>query len=160
MCWAFCYRTIKKCRFAFSSYSFMTPVDPAAPPELLPELQRLTDGLLFRSESEAPLQVVTCAQPSGQLTNAALLQTLGEPADSLCQVISLAYFLRNHTAATQDPQGRPIAERYQALQAFMEQHLRAVQVYRIGSEPKLTAYALGEAAPGQLAGFKTVLIET
>lgn len=138
----------------------MTPPSSPAAPELLSELQRLTADLLYRSESDAPLQVVTYAQPAGDLPSAAFLLALGEPADAPTRVVSLTYFLRNHTAATQDPQGQAVAERYQALQAFMEEHLRAVQVYRVGSEPRLQAYALGEATDGQLAGFKTVLTET
>ena len=136
----------------------LPPTPPA--PELLPELQRLTAGLLYRSESDAPLQVVTYAQAAGGLPSAALLLALGEPVDAPNKVVSLANFLRNHTAATQDPQGQVVAGRYQALQSFMEEHLRAVQVYRVGSEPRLRAYALGETAGGQLAGFKTVLTET
>lgn len=140
--------------------SATTSTPSPAAPDVLPELQRLTAGLLYRSESDAPLQVLTCARPAGDLPNADLLLVLGEPADAPSKVVSLTSFLRNHTAATQDPQGQATAERYQALQAFMEQHLGAVQVYRVGSEPRLDAYALGEAADGQLAGFKTILTET
>ncbi|MFD1875638.1 nuclease A inhibitor family protein [Hymenobacter bucti] len=129
-------------------------------PDLLPELQRLTAGLLFMSESDAPLEVVNYTRPAGSLPNAALLQALGEPADVPTRVVTLAYFLRNHTAVTERPDRQPVVAQYQALQAFMEQHLQAAQVYRVGDEPRIRAYALGESEAGQLLGFKTLLIET
>jgi histidine triad (HIT) family protein len=150
---------IKKHLFTFSSHSLMHPSSPIPLPELLAQLQRLTAGLLFMSESDAPLEVVSCPQPAGSLPNAALLQALGEPAEAPTQVITLAYFLRNHTAATERPDQQPVAAQYQALQAFMEQQLAPVQVYRVGSEPQIRAYALGQSGE-ELAGFKTLLIET
>jgi len=138
----------------------MNPPASSTAPELATQLASLTAGLLFFSESDAPLEVVSYARPAGGLLNSALLPLLGEPAEAPLQVVTLAYFLRNHTTASQDPTRQATVARYQALQAFMEQHLRAVQVYRVGAEPRIQAYALGEAADGQLVGFKTLLIET
>lgn len=76
------------------------------------------------------------------------------------QVSSLVDFLRYHA----DPAGvldsPELAARYQALQAFLQQHLAPMQVYRMGQEPRLHAYALGKLPDGQLAGFKTALNQT
>jgi histidine triad (HIT) family protein len=128
--------------------------------DLLTQLQQLTAGLHFVSEVDAPLEAVSYAMPTSPLPGPALLRALGEPADAPVQVGPLADFLRHHT----DPAGVldsvALATRYQGLQAFLEQHLGPVQVYRIGREPKITAYALGAVADGQLAGFKTVLTQT
>lgn len=128
--------------------------------DLLAELQHLTAGLYFVTEADAPLEAVSYPAPSGELPSPELLRTLGEPADAPVQVSSLAEFLRHHT----DPAGvldsPELAGRYQALQAFMKEHLAPVQVYRVGSEPRLHAYALGQLPDGQLAGFKTVLTQT
>lgn len=128
--------------------------------DLLVQLQQLTTGLHFVSEADAPLEAVSYTVPVGPLPGPDLLRVLGEPADAPVQVSQLADFLRYHT----DPAGvldsTELAARYQVLQAFLVQHLGAVQVYRIGREPKINAYALGAMADGQLAGFKTVLTQT
>lgn len=135
----------------------MTPLPNT---DLLAQLQQLTAGLHFVTEADAPLEAVSYPAPGGELPGPDLLRTLGEPADAPVQVSSLAEFLRYHT----DPAGvldsPELATRYQALQAFMQEHLAPVQVYRVGSEPRLHAYALGQLPDGQLTGFKTVLTQT
>lgn len=123
------------------------------------QLSPLLAGLYFLSESEAPLELVSCPQPAGALPSPDLLTALGEPAAAPVQVVEFPYFLRNHTSPTGVLGDAALAARYQALQDFMTQQLGAVQVYRVGSEPQIHAYALGEVE-GQLVGFKTVLIET
>jgi histidine triad (HIT) family protein len=123
------------------------------------QLPALLTGLFFISESEAPLEPMSCLRPTGALPSPELLTALVEPATAPVQVVELAYFLRNHTSPTGVLGDAALAARYQALQDFMTQQLRAVQVYRVGTGPQVHAYALGEAE-GQLVGFKTVLIET
>jgi len=133
---------------------------PPATTDLLAQLQQLTAGLHFVTEADAPLEAVSYPAPSGELPGPELLRTLGEPADAPVQVSPLVEFLRHHT----DPAGvldsPELASRYQALQSFLQQHLAPVQVYRVGREPRLHAYALGQLPDGQLAGFKTVLTQT
>ena len=53
-----------------------------------PELQKLVAGLHFLSESDAPLEAVAYAAPGGELSNAALLKLLGEPADAKVEALS------------------------------------------------------------------------
>jgi histidine triad (HIT) family protein len=128
--------------------------------DLLTQLQQLTASLRFVSEVDAPLEAVSYAVPTGPLPGAALLLALGEPANAPVQVSPLADFLRYHTDPTGVLDSAELATRYQVLQAFLAQHLGPVQVYRIGREPKINAYALGPIAEGELAGFKTVLTQT
>jgi histidine triad (HIT) family protein len=124
------------------------------------ELKKLADGLHFLSESDAPLEAVAYAAPGGELSNAALLKLLGEPADAKVETVELTQFLRNHTADDGVLDDVALANRYKALQMFMKQELDGVQVYRVGTGPGVHAYALGRTADGTLAGFKTVLTET
>jgi histidine triad (HIT) family protein len=72
----------------------------------------------------------------------------------------LTYFLRNHTADDGVLGDPDLANRYKALQMYLKQELTDTKVYRVGSGPQVTAYALGKTAGGKLAGFKTVLTET
>lgn len=138
----------------------MSPTSPSSSSAILSQLQQLVTNLFFLSESDAPLEVVSCPRPEGPLPSPALLEALGEPAAVPVQVVELNYFLRNHTTPDGVLGNPALAARYQALQDFMTQQLGKVQVYRIGNEPQLHAYALGEAVGPQLAGFKTVLTET
>ena len=133
----------------------------AAPSAAVPaELQKLVAGLQFISESEAPLEAVAYAAPGGQLSNAALLKLLGEPAEAKVETVELTQFLRNHTADDGVLGDVALANRYKALQMYLKQDLNDVQVYRVGSGPQIHAYALGRTNDGTLAGFKTVLTET
>ncbi|MBF9220598.1 nuclease A inhibitor family protein [Hymenobacter ruricola] len=125
-----------------------------------PELQKLVAGLHFVSESDAPLEAVAFAAPGGDLSDAALLKLLGEPADAKVETLELTQFLRNHTADDGVLDDVNLANRYKALQMYLKQELDGTQVYRVGTGPKIDAYALGRTADGLLAGFKTVLTET
>ena len=124
------------------------------------ELQKLVAGLQFISESESPLEAVAYAAPGGQLSDAALLKLLGEPAGAKVETVELTQFLRNHTADDGVLGDVALANRYKALQMFMKQDLNDAKVYRVGSGPQIHAYALGRTNDGTLAGFKTVLTET
>ena len=125
-----------------------------------PQLQEMVKGLVFMSESDAPLHAVAYAAPGGELATAELLQLLGEPAGTKIETLELTQFLRNHTADDGVLENVDLANRYKALQMFMKQELSGTQVYRVGTGPQVHAYALGRTADGSLAGFKTVLTET
>lgn len=134
---------------------------PAADPNdaTLAQLQKLTEGLEFSSESEAPLEAVSYTAPTGELSDAQLLQALGEPAGAKVEQVELTVFLRNQTADTSKA-GVAVANRYKALQLYMKQELDGTQVYRVGEGTQVRAYALGRDVAGRLAGFKTVLTES
>jgi histidine triad (HIT) family protein len=138
-----------------------SPTPPAATNDAtLTQLQNLTKGLNFISESDAPLEPVSYAAPVGDLSDAALLQLLGEPADAKVEKVELTKFLSNHTADNGVTGNVATANRFKALQMYLKQELDGVQVYRIGAGPQVHAYALGRDVAGKLAGFKTVLTET
>ena len=126
----------------------------------LAQLQKLTQGLLFISESDAPLEPVSYAAPVGDLADAQLLQTLGEDDKAKVEKVELTVFLRNHTADQGKTGDVNLANRYKALQLYMKQELDGVQVYRVGTGPQVHVYALGRDVAGRLAGFKTVVTES
>ena len=126
----------------------------------LAQLQKLTQGLNFISESDAPLEAVSYAAPTGDLSDAQLLQVLGEPAGAKVEKVELIPFLSNHTNDEGVTGSVALANRFKALQMYLKQELDGVQVYRIGTGPKVHAYALGRDVAGRLAGFKTELTES
>jgi histidine triad (HIT) family protein len=135
---------------------------PGADPNdaTLAQLQKLTQGLNFISESDAPLEAVSYAAPAGDLTDKQLLQVLGEPADAKVEKVELIPFLSNHTADQGVTGSVALANRFKALQMYLKQELDGTQVYRIGKGPKVHAYGLGRDVAGRLAGFKTELTES
>jgi histidine triad (HIT) family protein len=135
---------------------------PAADPNdaTLAQLQKLTQGLKFISESDAPLEAVSYAAPAGDLSDPQLLQVLGEPAGAKVEKVELIPFLSNHTNDEGVTGSVALANRFKALQMYLKQELDGVQVYRIGTGPKTHAYALGRDVAGRLAGFKTELTES
>lgn len=139
-----------------------TAAATAAPGQnaVLGQLQQLTKDLFYMSESDAPLEPVQFAAPSGSLTDEALAKLAGAPADSKVEKQELTYFLRNHTADNGVLGNPTLANRFKGLQMFLKQELQDVQVYRFGSGPQVPVLALGKTEDGLLAGFKTVLTET
>ena len=135
---------------------------PATDPNdaTLAQLQKLTQGLSFISESDAPLQAVSYAAPVGDLPDAQLLPVLGEPAGIPVAKVELADFLSSHTADQGLTGSVATANRFKALQLYLKQELDGTRVYRVGQGPQTRAYALGRDAAGRLAGFKTVVTLT
>ncbi len=135
---------------------------PAADPNdaTLAQLQKLTQGLHFISESDAPLAAVSYAAPTGDLRDQQLLQVLGEPAGAKVEKVELIPFLSNHTNDEGMTGSLALANRFKALQMYLKQELDGVQVYRVGTGPKVHAYALGRDVAGRLAGFRTELTES
>lgn len=125
---------------------------------VLARLQELSSGLYFISESESAFEIVHLSVTSANMdTTTLILQWLEVPADAKVETEELDYFLRNHTATdAEDPE---VAHRFRELQAFLQQHLQDVQVYRIG-ERRITAVLLGRTTTGDYIGLRTTVIET
>ncbi|WP_072144755.1 nuclease A inhibitor family protein [Hymenobacter sp. AT01-02] len=126
----------------------------------LQQLQELTSGLHYLSESDAPLQAVSYSAPGTGLTDATIAELAGVPAGTAVEKQELTYFLRNHTADNGVLGDPALANRFKALQMYLKQELNGVQVYRLGTGPQVPVLVLGEGEGGKLAGFKTVLTET
>ena len=125
-------------------------------------LQEQVAGLYYVSESEYPLEVISFPAPPGpSLTPTDVLQLAGQPTGTLVETLSLADFFRSRTQVTPgaDAETVRLAQRLQQLQAFLEQQLSEVQVYRLGRR-KVMALILGQLPDHNLAGLKTWVIET
>ncbi|WP_242917398.1 nuclease A inhibitor family protein [Pontibacter liquoris] len=130
--------------------------------ELLEALQKQAEGLYYVSETDAPFEVVH--YPAGQEPEQIARQVAvaaGMPAAQELVTEELAHFFRNMTNAAADlpAEAQQEARRFEELQAFLEQHLAQVKVYRAGAR-KITALILGKASTGEVVGLKTQLVET
>jgi hypothetical protein len=70
-------------------------------------------------------------------------------------------FFNRHTATSDpyDTAAQRIRPRYENLVSLLERRLRDVKVYRLG-KTEIDCYALGLDDQGNLAGLKTVAVET
>ncbi|WP_210489867.1 nuclease A inhibitor family protein [Rufibacter aurantiacus] len=127
---------------------------------LLQDLAQAAQGLLFISEIEAPLEPFTLPAGTSIQTPADFLNAIGKP-DQPAEEVTLTYFLRNmvRTYPEQDHTQQAVAQRFMALQGWLETHLQEIRVYRIG-QVQVQAYAVGKTPEGSWLGLKTTLVET
>ena len=104
--------------------------------EVLQKLQEFTQSLLYLSESDYPVEVVQFnATPTDELTTDQVLALVHQPPGESVEIRDLHYFFRNVTKSTNPEEGLDsMANRFFTLEAFIEQHLRNVKVYRIGKK--------------------------
>ena len=130
-------------------------------PSLL-RLQEASAGLLMPSESDFPFVLfIAPADSPLPLSPQVLLSWLGRSPDTPVETVEVAYFFRNVTRERPE-QGQPEraeVQRFRQLQLVLEQELREVRVYRVGTI-RVEALVLGRTPEGQIAGLKTTLIET
>jgi Nuclease A inhibitor-like protein len=106
------------------------------PHPVLNALAAAVKGLLYISESEAPIEAV-------------LLDDLSEVEG--VEPAPLASFFR--TVSKED---KP---KYAKLEAALKQ-LTGVKVYKVGNEAEKTVYIVGKTSDGKYAGVKTSAVET
>lgn len=128
--------------------------------ELLGDLRAAAEGLLFMSESDHPLEVVSW-DGGEPLTTERLRREAGRGEDAPVEEVTAAQFFR---AAAAEPDWKSevelaTARRYQALVRLLEENLMGLAAYRVG-EIDITAYVLGRGAGGNWLGLKTRLVET
>lgn len=123
-------------------------------------LERLVDGLLLLSETDAPLVPFVWPQPL-PWTPQALLAAAGQPADTPLEVVAAAdFFARMSTTRPgQTAEERALARRFRRLAAWLAANLADVQVYRIGSIAIETTIA-GQHPQGRVVGLTTRQVET
>ena len=129
---------------------------------LISRLNELSTDLYFLSESDYPLEPIQYTpQAPGVLTDAEIYTLAGKTPDEKLEKVELSYFFRNMTADQPDADEdmKNISRRFRELQAFLEENLNDIAVYRVG-EIEITALILGKLNENQFAGLKTMVVET
>ncbi|ALI98950.1 nuclease A inhibitor family protein [Rufibacter tibetensis] len=128
-------------------------------PSSLQQLEQAVQGLWFISESESALEPFSLPAGTSLETEADFLKAIGVTGQPVEQV-TLPYFFRNMVRQDQeDPAQQAIAQRFIALQQWLETNLQEVRVYRVG-QIQIQAYVVGKTTEGAWLGLKTTLIET
>jgi hypothetical protein len=118
-------------------------------------------GLLFRSETAHPFEVVHWSDQFRELTPAVLLAAIGKPAATRVEEVTLAELFGNVSKAEpwQDEDVRREVPRYQNLIRTLEANLSGVRVFRVGTT-EIDVYIVGRTAAGDWAGLRTLVVET
>ena len=133
---------------------------PAHP--LFDTLSQATSGLLFPSESDAPITPYHFPGPQGaEPTPEALLSVEHLPGDTPVETITVADLFDpfQHAAEGASDEDQAEAARYGALVELLGHELKALRVYRVG-KVDIDVYVLGHDAAGSWLGLKTHVVET
>ena len=128
--------------------------------EVIEELQKATEGLLFMSESDYPFETI-CWQELTELSPAFLRNQAGLAVDAPLETISLDDFFQvaASDAEWRSPESRQAAVKYRNLIAFLKENLDNVKVYKLG-RVNMPVYIVGQSKAGNWLGLSTRVVET
>jgi histidine triad (HIT) family protein len=119
---------------------------------VLDGLKRASKGLLWPSETDAPLEPFVWDAKGDKLTDKQVLKQAGAEADAPVEQINLADFFR-----TVPPEDKA---KFDKLAQTLQEQLSGIKVYMVGDEPEKEVYIVGNTKGGQWAGLKTTVVET
>jgi hypothetical protein len=122
------------------------------------QFNRLTEGLLFMSETDAPLTYYELSPEKSRewppSTAAQFLQLIGEDPGTSVEKLAPEKFFRDLRPGNED-RGDQVA----ALQKAMTGELRNLEGFRVG-EIQIHIFVLGTDDSGKVAGLRTLSVET
>jgi hypothetical protein len=128
--------------------------------ELFGALREATEGLLYMSESDYPLEVIRW-DGSEQLSPEYLQRAAGVVSTAKVEESDLNEFLRISAGEQDWKNDAQLAEakRYQRLRSLLEENLTDIKVYRVG-EINIFILVVGRSAAGNWLGVSTHVVET
>lgn len=139
------------------------PPSPTEPDPLLRErLEREIDGLTYTSESDRPFAFFHLPGAGDRPPGVdAFARLVGADARAPRDERDLDDFFARHTDTSDpwDDEAQRIRPRYEALRETLRHALRWTTVYRIG-RIEVECYVVGGDGRGNLAGVRTVAVET
>ena len=114
-------------------------------------LAKASKGLLFPSETDAPLEPFLWENAGDKLTKDKVRQQAGAAKGAAVEETTLDDLL-----ATVPEEDRP---QFDKLAAAIKQ-LSGVKVYKVGDDPEKQVYVVGKTSDGQWAGLKSIVVET
>jgi hypothetical protein len=115
-------------------------------------LAKASKGLLFPSETDAPLEPFLWEGAGDKLTKDRVRQLAGASKGAAVEETTLDDLLS--TVPEED------RDQFDKLAAALKQQLSGVKVYKVGDEPEKQVYVVGKTPDGQWAGLKTTVVET
>jgi hypothetical protein len=131
--------------------------------ELRRRLESAADGLVYTSESDRPFEWFTLPGGAAGWPYGAdeFARRIGAAAGAPVEERTLDRFFQPHIESTDpyDTRAQEIRPRYEALKKLLATSLREVRVVRIG-HIEIACYVVGDDGRGNLAGLRTVAVET
>ena len=128
--------------------------------ELFGTLKEATEGLLYMSESDYPVEVIRW-DGSEQFSPDYLRKAAGADSTAAVEESTMEDFFRVPAGEQEWKDEAQLAEaqRYQRLRKLLEENLAGIKVYRVG-EINIGVYVLGRSAEGNWLGVSTRAVET
>jgi hypothetical protein len=127
--------------------------------QLLEELREATRGLTFMSESDYPFEVFKWSD--AEPTHEFLRGLTNEASDTPVEETTAANFFR--VAASEAEWKNAVqldeARRFKSLLTLLEQNLKDLKVFRVGTI-NIPVYIAGRGASGDWLGVSTRVVET
>ena len=126
-------------------------------------LERAAEGLVYTSESDRPFEFffLPGGAAEGVPPREEFARALGMPDGTRAEERTVEDFLMRHieTSDPWDAEAQRIRPRYEHLREVLETELAEPRVYRLGII-EIDCYVVGADGRGNLAGVRTVAVET
>jgi len=131
--------------------------------DLRSEAEALSNGLLYTSESDRPFEWFELPGGAAGWPYGAdeFARRIGGQAGAPVEERTLDRFFAPHIESVDpsDARGQEVRPRYEALKTLLGTKLSDVRVFRIG-HIEIDCYVVGGDGRGNLAGVRTVAVET
>jgi Nuclease A inhibitor-like protein len=131
--------------------------------ELRSEVERAAEGLLYTSESDRPFEWFELPGGADGWPYGAdeFARRIGAAAGAPVEERTVGRFFQPHIESTDayDARAQEIRPRYEALKALLSSKLSEARVFRVG-RIEIDCYVVGGDGRGNLAGVRTVAVET
>jgi len=131
--------------------------------DLRRRVEAAAEGLVYTSESDRPFEWYELAGGAAGWPYGIgeFARRIGAAADAPLEERTLDRFFKPHIESTDpyDTRAQEIRPRYEALKKLLATSLRDVRVFRVG-RIAIDCYVVGDDGCGNLAGVRTVAVET
>jgi histidine triad (HIT) family protein len=123
-------------------------------------LKKVSKGLLYRSETDAPFEPIEWAGEQGKPDKARVLELAGLPASTPVKTKGLDAFFKDMTREQDwmDEEEKAEVEKFRQLVEAIKDNLADVKVFLAG-RAEADAYIVGRSEAGW-AGLKTKVVQT
>lgn len=127
---------------------------------VLEVLRQASEGLLFRSETDAPIEPFFWPDAAPVAPSAELVASHAKAEVKAVKTRSLTTFFRPTITEQEwhNAQEKAEVKRFQILRETVKSSLKAAKVFRVG-KVEVEVYVVGQVMDGY-AGFKTRVVET
>lgn len=128
---------------------------------LIDEIAGASEGLLFMSETDSPVQPFAWEE-SAPFSIEALREAKGYNISTPITRLDVDEFFGSATR-TYDwhgPEERERVQRFEALLATLKSRLSDIAAYKVGASGAIDVFVVGQAEDGSFAGVTTQVVET